>query len=150
VKQRAASHSPQILRIDEEECWRLMQLARLGRVGLTDGALPTILPVHFTTHDGEVFFASLPDVKVHSADRGDILVFEVDHYDPLTGRGWAVNAVGRARNVRQQGEIRRLDGLDFTPWSRRKGISYIAIRPDLLRGRRLYDPGFDAPAPSST
>ena len=60
--------SPVVHQLDESECWRLLELAPLGRVGLTDGALPAIMPVHFTRWHGEVVFASLPDVKIHSAE----------------------------------------------------------------------------------
>jgi hypothetical protein len=106
-----------------------------------------ILPVHFTVHEPEVVFASLPDVKIRSADRGDILVFQVDHYDPATGQGWAVNAIGPARRVTQPDEIRHLHGLAFTPWSWCDHVSYVAIRPDVFRGRRLVNRGPGAPGP---
>ena len=141
MERPATSCSPRIVPIDEEGCWRLMPTAPLGRVGLTEGALPVILPVHFTVREPEVVFASLPDVKIRSADRGDILVFQVDHYDPSTGQGWAVNAIGPARRVTQPEEIRHLHGLDFTPWSWDDRVSYVAIRPDVFRGRRLVNRG---------
>jgi uncharacterized protein len=149
VDRPVTSCTPQILQIEEEECWRLIPMASLGRVGLTEGALPVILPVHFTVHEAEVAFASLPDVKIRSADRGDILVFQVDHYDPSTRQGWAVNAIGPARRITQPDEIRHLHSVNFTPWSWRDCVSYVAIRPDVLRGRRLVNRDLGALGPSS-
>lgn len=131
------SSAPVVLPIDEADSWRLLAIAPLGRVGLTDGALPAIMPVHFTVRAGEVVFASLPDVKLRSAERGDILVLEVDHFDWETEEGWSVNAVGPARVVRDPAEVDALDAHGFTPWARERRVVYVAIRPVVLRGRRL-------------
>jgi len=128
---------PVVHPFDDAESWRLLALAPLGRVGLTDGALPAIMPVHFTVRDGEVVFASLPDVKLRSAERGDILVLQVDHYDTETDEGWSVNAVGPARVVHDPAEVDALHARAFTPWAREQDVVYVAIRPAVLRGRRL-------------
>ena len=108
---------PAVQAIDEDECWRLLQLAPLGRIGLTSGALPAIVPVHFTLWRGDVVFASLPDVKIRSAERGDVLVLEIDHFDAATEEGWSVSTIGPARLVRDAGEIAALHDLRFTPWA---------------------------------
>ena len=129
--------APVVLPFEEAECWRLLGIAPLGRVGLTDGALPSIMPVHFTVWADEVVFASLPDVKLRSAERGDILVLEVDHFDWETEEGWSVNAVGPARVVRDPAEVDALHDRAFTPWARERRVVYVAIRPVVLRGRRL-------------
>jgi hypothetical protein len=86
---------------------------------------------------GDVVFASMPDVKIRSAERGDILVLEIDHFDPATEEGWSVYAVGPSRVVRDPAEVDALDDRGFTPWARDGRVAYIAIRPDVLRGRRL-------------
>jgi nitroimidazol reductase NimA-like FMN-containing flavoprotein (pyridoxamine 5'-phosphate oxidase superfamily) len=132
---------PVVRPVDDAECWRLLDLAPLGRVGLTDGALPTIMPVHFTVWHDEVVFASLPDVKLRSAERGDVLVLQVDHFDPVTEEGWSVNAVGPARVVRDRAEVDALHERRFTPWARDGRVLYVAIRPAVLRGRRLGHDG---------
>jgi nitroimidazol reductase NimA-like FMN-containing flavoprotein (pyridoxamine 5'-phosphate oxidase superfamily) len=138
--------APVVREVDDAECWRLLESAPLGRVGLTDGALPVIMPVHFTLWHGEVAFASLPDVKIRSAERGDVLVLQVDHYEPATDEGWSVNAVGPARVVRDRAEVDALHARRFTPWAGDARVRYVAIRPTVLRGRRL---GHDAPGSSA-
>jgi uncharacterized protein len=129
--------APVVLPLEEAESWRLLGIAPLGRVGLTDGALPAIMPVHFTVRADEVVFASLPDVKLRSAERGDVLVLEVDHFDWETAEGWSVNAVGPARVVRDPAEVDALHDRAFSPWARERRVVYVAIRPVVLRGRRL-------------
>jgi nitroimidazol reductase NimA-like FMN-containing flavoprotein (pyridoxamine 5'-phosphate oxidase superfamily) len=128
---------PLVHPIDDAECWRLLERAPLGRIGLTDGALPAIMPVHFTVWRGQVVFASLQDVKIRSAERGDIVVLEIDHFDPATEEGWSVYAIGPARLVRDGAEVRALHERRFTPWAGDGRVAYIAIRPDIVRGRRL-------------
>jgi hypothetical protein len=95
------------------------------------------MPVHFTLWQGELVFASLPDVKIRSAERGDILVLEIDHFDPATEEGWSVYTIGPARLLREGAEIDALHGRRFTPWAGDARVAYIAIRPDIVRGRRL-------------
>lgn len=128
---------PVVQGIDDDECWRLLGRAPLGRIGLTTGALPAIMPVHFTLWRGDVVFASLPDIKIRSAERGDILVLEIDHFDAATEEGWSVYTIGPARLVRDPAEIAALHELRFTPWAGMDHICFIAIRPDVVRGRRL-------------
>jgi hypothetical protein len=137
VPRAGRGEGPVVHPIDDAECWRLLALAPLGRIGLTSGALPAIMPVHFTLWRGDVVFASLPDVKLRSAERGDILVLEIDHFDASTEQGWSVCAVGPARLVRDPAEVDELHRCRFTPWAWDDRVAYIAIRPDVLRGRRL-------------
>jgi hypothetical protein len=137
VPRSGRGDGPVVDPLDDAECWRLLGLAPLGRIGLTSGALPSIMPVHFTVWRGDVVFASLPDVKLRSAERGDVLVLEIDHFDPATEHGWSVCAIGPARLVRDPAEVGALHDRRFTPWSWDDRVAYIAIRPDVLRGRRL-------------
>ena len=39
-----------------EECLLLLDLASVGRIGLSVQALPVILPVNFVMHEGDVIF----------------------------------------------------------------------------------------------
>lgn len=123
--------------LDEEDCWQLMGSAVIGRLGLTDRALPLILPAHFVVRDREVVIASLPDPKVANAGRRGVVAFEVDGYDPVTRQGWCVSTVGRSRLITDPEEIRALDSLDFAPWTHSPDRHYIAIELGRLRGIAL-------------
>jgi uncharacterized protein len=123
--------------LDERECWRLMRIARIGRLGFTENALPVILPAHFVVRDAEVVLATLPDGRVTSAAGSAIVAFEVDGYDPATREGWCVSTFGRSRLITDPREIKDLDELDFAPWSGNPDRRYIAVEPSHLRGKAL-------------
>ena len=57
--------------------------------------------------------------------------------DAETDEGWSVNAVGPARVVHDPAEVDALHDRAFTPWAREQDVVYVAIRPAVLRGRRL-------------
>ena len=78
------------------ECHRLLGTHTLGRVGITSGGLPVILPVHYVYHDGVIVFRTGTGTKLRAAVNGDVLAFEVDAYDAQSGRGWSVMVLGRA------------------------------------------------------
>jgi nitroimidazol reductase NimA-like FMN-containing flavoprotein (pyridoxamine 5'-phosphate oxidase superfamily) len=78
------------------ECHRLLGTHTLGRVGITSGGLPVILPVHYVYDDGVIVFRTGTGTKLRAAVNGDVLAFEVDAYDAQSGRGWSVMVLGRA------------------------------------------------------
>jgi nitroimidazol reductase NimA-like FMN-containing flavoprotein (pyridoxamine 5'-phosphate oxidase superfamily) len=80
----------------EAECRRLLGLHTLGRVGITSGGLPLIVPVHYVYDDGVIGFRTGVGSKLRAAVNGDVLAFEVDAYDAVSGRGWSVMVLGRA------------------------------------------------------
>jgi len=127
------------------ECWRLLSTRPVGRLGFTDRALPAIRPTHFVIRDEQLVLATLNDRKVVTADRGDVVAFEVEDYDPDTREGWWVSTVGRAGLIIDRAEIDALDRLGFTPWSDHPERQYIAVQITALHGRRLIrDSSFTA------
>jgi nitroimidazol reductase NimA-like FMN-containing flavoprotein (pyridoxamine 5'-phosphate oxidase superfamily) len=42
--------------LSEEECRALLAQCEVGRVAITSGALPSILPVNFALLDGDIVF----------------------------------------------------------------------------------------------
>src|ERR1700704_7043983 len=82
--------------ISDADCRLLLATRTLGRVGLTSGALPVIMPVEYVYDEGVIVFRTEPDAKLRAAVHGAVLAFEVDAFDPVTGRGWSVLVHGRA------------------------------------------------------
>ena len=82
--------------LSEQECRRLLSTRTLGRVGLTSGALPVIMPVEYVYEAGVITFRTAHDAKLRAAEQGDVLAFEVDAYDAASGHGWSVHVLGRA------------------------------------------------------
>src|SRR3954453_3009133 len=101
--------------LDEAGCRRLLETVPIGRLGFTEGALPTILPVHFIVRGDEVIIGSLGGPKGRRADRNDVVAVDVDACNPVTHEGWAGGLVGRPRLITEAADFARLDALGFAP-----------------------------------
>ena len=82
--------------LSEAECRRLLGVHTLGRVGITSGGLPLIVPVHYLYDDGVIVFRTGAGSKLRAAANGDVLAFEIDAYDAVSACGWSVMVLGRA------------------------------------------------------
>jgi hypothetical protein len=123
--------------LDERVCRKLLASVPLGRLGVTEAALPRIMPVHFVVRGDDVVIGSLNGTKVRSAIRGDVVAFEADSYDPVTHEGWCVNVIGVSRLITDEDQVAALDALGFTPWLPHQDRHYFAVRMDAIQGRTL-------------
>ncbi|GAA4631855.1 pyridoxamine 5'-phosphate oxidase family protein [Actinoallomurus vinaceus] len=123
--------------LSEEECRRLITAAPLGRIVFTDRALPAIQPVNFVISRGEVIIRTSSGSKLAAAARNAVVAFEVDEFDPSVHTGWSVVIVGHARVLSENGELTHVRSLPLRTWAPADHDYYIAIRPELISGRRL-------------
>jgi nitroimidazol reductase NimA-like FMN-containing flavoprotein (pyridoxamine 5'-phosphate oxidase superfamily) len=121
--------------ISDADCRLLLATRTLGRVGLTSGALPVILPVEYLYDDGVIVFRTEPDAKLRAALHGAVLAFEVDAFDPLSGRGWSVLAHGRATVLTTEHELAPIPTLDDCSSEPRQ--HYVRLHCEIVRGRLL-------------
>ena len=120
--------------ISAAECRRLLGGRTLGRVGITSGGLPLILPVHYVYDNGVIVFRTGAGTKLRAAVSGDVLAFEVDAYDAETGRGWSVMVLGRATVFTTEHEQNGLPTLDQpAPGAERN--HYVRLSCELVTGR---------------
>lgn len=124
--------------LDELECRRLLESAQLGRVALTLGALPVILPVHYALLDGDPVFRTDDGAKLKAASAGNILCLETDHDDPERHQGWSVLVTGPAEVLRGD-DLERAKRLPLRPWVGR-GDVYVRVRAVMVSGRRVASP----------
>jgi nitroimidazol reductase NimA-like FMN-containing flavoprotein (pyridoxamine 5'-phosphate oxidase superfamily) len=122
--------------LSETDCRELLSRGGLGRVGITMGALPVILPVTFAFIDDHIVFRTGRGTKLNVATSGNVVAFETDAYDEIEHCGWSVLAVGRASRVKP-GEV----GADaallaLKPWDN-ASAEYVRIHCEMLTGRRL-------------
>ena len=80
--------------LSDEECHWLLEGGSVGRVGVTGGAIPEVLPVNYALLDGDIVFRTGRGTKVHAATSDAPIAFEVDECDPVTLSGWSVLVVG--------------------------------------------------------
>jgi nitroimidazol reductase NimA-like FMN-containing flavoprotein (pyridoxamine 5'-phosphate oxidase superfamily) len=123
--------------IDRDECVRLLEAHHLGRVGLSSGALPTILPVNYWCDGWSVYVRTSPGSKLDAALRNAVVAFEIDDFDPIGHAGWSVVVTGATREVDSESERERLAGAPLTRWAHGPDGHIVAISLELVSGRRL-------------
>ena len=121
--------------LGRDECLRLLASQAVGRVGLSAGALPVILPVNFHLDGDRVLVRTGFGTKLTAAMRNAVVCLEVDEIDPIYHSGWSVLVTGTARELvgaELEGALR----LPLRPWSGH-GDHVVEIRVELVSGRRL-------------
>ena len=130
------SFAPQFVEISAEESLRLLGTTRVGRVGLSVGALPVILPVNFALFEGAVVMRTIPGTKLQAAAVGAIVAFEADGYEPDGRAGWSVMIQGQAREVSDPGELAQLRGLPLEAWALDGAADrFVRIEASIITGR---------------
>jgi uncharacterized protein len=122
--------------LSDAQCRELLATRVFGRVAITSGALPCILPVCYVFDDNAIVFRTGAGTKLRSAASGDVLAFEVDDYDRETGRGWSVLVFGRASVLTTEHEH---DGLPTVDGYRFEGERnhYVRLECELVSGRTI-------------
>lgn len=125
--------------LTEDECWRLIEMPGIGRVGVTVGALPAIFPVNYTAPHRTIVFRTADGTKLRAAVEHAVVVFEVDHADPLYHDGWSVQVVGVAEPIDGAGGDEDAAALHaaVAPWAPGERSNYVRIRPEMVSGRRI-------------
>lgn len=130
--------------IDPDECASLLRQSHLGRIGLTDGDLPMILPVNFVFDGGDVVFRTSAGSLLAAAAARAPVAFEIDGIEARTQTGWSVLVRGHAHEVTDPAEVGRLEELELVPWAPGDRPHYIRVRAAQTTGRRISVP----PVPS--
>ncbi|WP_236830882.1 pyridoxamine 5'-phosphate oxidase family protein [Blastococcus sp. KM273128] len=127
--------------LDDAECRSLLGTVSVGRLGLTAGALPAIVPVPFALHGGAVVIPTRTGSPLLPAVRGAVVAFAADSYRPGDLGGWAVNVVGPARLVADPAEADVLAGSRLFPEALTTGCCFLSVRIGLLAGWRVGGDG---------
>lgn len=125
--------------LDEQECLRLLEAARLGRIALSVGALPAVFPIHFAMLGGEPVFRTDAGAKLSAAASGQVVCLEVDDADMEYHSGWSVMVVGLARIIEDPAELARARQLPLRPWVG-SGDAFVRICSGIVSGRRIAGP----------
>lgn len=124
--------------LDEPACRSLLARTRFGRVGVTVGALPVIVPVNYIVDGDDVVFATRTGTKLRAAVRQAIVAFQIDAVDEHARAGWSVLAIGPCEEVTEPEEREALLGR-LDPFARWRD-HVVRMHPDLLSGRRIAPP----------
>jgi transcriptional regulator with XRE-family HTH domain len=133
---RAAYH-PEVVELDQGECWKLLGSHGVGRVVVSNDMGPAVFPVNYISVEGRIAYRTSPGSRPSDA-AGHMTAFEVDHIDEAFSRGWSVLIVGEARTVTEPEAVAGLEEHGFTtPWAGGLREQWIVVTPDQVTGRRI-------------
>lgn len=123
--------------LERDECLRLLGQSTFGRIGITFGALPSVLPVNYRLVGERIIFRTGHGTKLDAATCNNIVAFEVDEIDPLSHSGWSVMVTGEARKVTDPGDLALLEAEAVPHWATTDIEATVEIATTLLSGRRI-------------
>lgn len=123
--------------LDRMECLRLLGMATIGRIAVTVGALPVILPVNFRVIDGRIVFRTGIGSKLDAATDNAVVAFEVDEIEMISHSGWSVTVTGTARAIVDPAELATIDVDTIPRWAPMGLGRVVEVSSDLVSGRRL-------------
>ena len=122
--------------LDESECWDLLAQVTVGRLGLHFGAIPRIIPMHFTLFDKCIVVCTAIGAAVTHALRDSVVAFQVDDFHLNNQEARSVEAVGPCTRMTDIRTLQAVDGLPTDPETRdRHWVTQ--IEPQLIWGRRF-------------
>jgi nitroimidazol reductase NimA-like FMN-containing flavoprotein (pyridoxamine 5'-phosphate oxidase superfamily) len=142
--------SPPLLEeLATEECIRLLGTTSLGRLGVSIGALPAVLPVNFVVDGDGVVFRTVPGTKLDAATARAVVALEADGYDPATGNTWSVLVRGVAQEITEPDDLVRARQLPLDSWALGDTADrFVRVGMELVTGRRVRRAG-PSPAPGA-
>ena len=120
-----------------DECWELLEVDTLGRLGLVVDGHPEIFPVNYVVHRRSIVFRTSGVTKLWNAKSERPAALEIDGYDPHTEEAWSVVARGDTGIVEDQADKEAVDGLGLEPWQPGEKAHYIRLSARALTGRRF-------------
>lgn len=129
--------------LTRDECLRLLGRATLGRLAVTSGALPMVLPVNFRLVGERIVFRTGAGTKLDAATNGNVVAFEVDDMDPLWHTGWSVVVTGVASEVTDPADRAELADVGIPRWAPTDADRIVTVSTAVVSGRRMGP----APAP---
>lgn len=123
--------------LSEHECRALLGRGGVGRVAITLGALPAVLPVNYALLEGAIVFLTGEGTKLRAALDRAVVAFEVDEIDAPRRQGWSVLAVGVAAEITDDEELTRARRLNLQPLAGGDRSHFVRIQPEFLSGRRI-------------
>jgi nitroimidazol reductase NimA-like FMN-containing flavoprotein (pyridoxamine 5'-phosphate oxidase superfamily) len=137
----AASARAELVELTRGECLDLLATGSIGRVIVTEGALPAAHPVTYLLDGEEIVFRTGSASKLAAATRHQVVGFQVDHVDPRTHTGWSVLGVGQADEIVDPTRLSDLADRLPTHWAPDGAVDILTIPLQRLTGRWLAPPG---------
>jgi nitroimidazol reductase NimA-like FMN-containing flavoprotein (pyridoxamine 5'-phosphate oxidase superfamily) len=121
--------------LSRQECLRLLARAGVGRVAMSVGALPAVLPVRFALVGEDVVFPAVPRSELDVAVRDAVVAFETDHMEPAGG--WSVVVTGIATEVCDEQALQLLKAIPMLAGVADEPHCFFRIPAEMISGRRI-------------
>ena len=123
--------------LSREASIRLLASVPVGRVVVSEHALPVAFPVNFALLDGDVVFRTSTGSKLGAAVHKAVLAFEADCIDPDLCTEWSVLVQGWASLVTRPDDLIRVEALCLHSWAPTTRGHFVRIHSEMVSGRRL-------------
>ncbi|MBG0740645.1 pyridoxamine 5'-phosphate oxidase family protein [Paeniglutamicibacter antarcticus] len=132
-----ATDRPDVEKLEQTECWHLLEGHVLGRLAIVVDGHPDIFPVNYVVDNGSVVFRTAKGTKLLGALDNTPVALEIDGYDSHTELAWSVVLRGAAREVRRPEELTSANAASLEPWQGGLKDHVIRIITLNLSGRRF-------------
>lgn len=121
--------------LSDDESWKLLSGAALGRLVTSIAGEPEIFPVNYVVQDRTVLFRTAEGTKLFLAVTNSPVAFEAD--DHTTTEGWSVIVKGRAQVLKTDAEIQKAEQAKLSPWIATLKLHYVRVIPSEITGRHF-------------
>jgi nitroimidazol reductase NimA-like FMN-containing flavoprotein (pyridoxamine 5'-phosphate oxidase superfamily) len=124
-------------RLSRNECLDLLAGEHFGRISVSIGALPAVLPMTYALVDGQIVVRTAAGTKLTAAlvDRG-VVGFEVDSGRDDTN-AWSVLVFGQASEILEDHTLDRVGRLLPRSWATDGRDHFVAISVEQISGRSV-------------
>jgi hypothetical protein len=128
------------------DCLALMKRSGVGRVAITIGALPVVVPICYCVTGGHILFFIGQRSKEISALSGTVIAFETNSQDAPIGEAfrWSVQVTGTARVVADHVRAAAAAAAGLRPFDSSNLTQLIDLEPGKISGWRI-DTGGEIP-----
>ncbi len=126
-----------LIRLSDDDCWRMLSHYSIGRVGVVHGGAPMIFPVNYAVDGRSVVVRTAPGTKLALARFNTPAVFEIDDAFDALETGFSVMVHGTLRSVDDPDECARLQALPLRAWAPGDRDYFVRLVPEWLSGRRI-------------
>jgi nitroimidazol reductase NimA-like FMN-containing flavoprotein (pyridoxamine 5'-phosphate oxidase superfamily) len=129
--------------LNEAECLRLISPGGVGRIAFTGRYGPTVLPVNYKVHQGDIIFrtrhesATDEDLRTGIENATYRVAFEIDDFSTAAREGWSVLVQGGARHIETEDELLSAQEAGVEPWAGGERDLFLRVIPSRITGRRI-------------
>lgn len=119
--------------LGEEECLDLLGRETFGRVGLTLGAIPVVLPVNYYVANRAIHFRTGEGVTLKAASQNSVVTVQVDQGTGSTTPGGACTRLARPQDLDDSTVLSWASHLPLRSWAPGVRDRFVRIVPDSPR-----------------